>query len=73
MLEAHKVFQFARDILDSDVHLFSSISPKEIAYSFLNPITMEGIQKLIETSQSIAVLPYSSTMHISLVNDQNDS
>ena len=34
---------------------------------------MEGIQKLIETSQSIAVLPYSSTMHISLVNDQNDS
>ena len=67
VLGAHKAFQFARDMLDSDVYLYSSISPKEIAYSFLKPITMDGIQKLIETSQSIAVLPYASTMHVSLV------
>ena len=73
VLGAHKAFQFARDMLGSDVYLYSSISSKEIAYSFLKPITMEGIQKLVETSQSIAVLPYASTMHVSLVNDQNDS
>ena len=73
VLGAHKAFQLARDILDSDVYIYSSISPKEIAYSFLKPITMEGIHKLIETSQSIAVLPYASTMHVSIVNDQNDS
>jgi nickel-dependent lactate racemase len=71
ILGAHKAYQFARELENAHVYLYSSLKADAVRKLYLQPVSLTHIRKLIQSANKIAVLPYAASTHVVLKNNEN--